>query len=385
MSNSFFNIAVNPVTRDDNLVAAQIWFLKGTKDEPYKKNGMFHLVEHLLIASNPFEQDWFAKKHFTGTTSQEVVKFGFICEKDKILVNLRQLFKYILKIPITKEILSLQKRKVINEIQYRKEVDFFQFLDAGLDVVFKESTYSNCSGGEIQTVEALGYDEIKKYWNILFENTPFRLSIVGKLQIEEVADIYAIYQENNKKYNDYNLSKIAIDEHLLLNKVYITSESRAAMFFFKGPGKIEQSYVYLKIIEILLNQCIDSYYMVRTSAISYHAIGFILLFVREENFKRVEEIKNLVIEIINNISKLNMAVNLLCHELMLYQQDIAFQAQQNMERGLFGYNVLDIIQKTPRDILLNELKEFALKLFLKRNVCLIQSDKTNKNDLDIWT
>lgn len=223
----------------------QIWFLSGTINENKNENGLHHLLEHLIVAQNPFVENTFTYSSLNGATGLEITRFSFISLKGQVINDLDIFFKTIQCININDRILDNQKKVVINEIIYRNGIQVFRILNIALQKLFQKNGYDYVNGNT-SVIKNVTAERMQDFLTGIFGTGQYFIAVSGALTKEEISFIKEKYE---KKVGILDL-KPNLSPSL---SIYLEHEQESAYFYsYETPGKMHYFHI-LKILELYVN------------------------------------------------------------------------------------------------------------------------------------
>ncbi len=352
-----------------NIVVVQIMFNYGAVFEPIHKNGYVHLLEHLKVASNPFEDMWHLKKTFTGVTAKEFLKFTFFTTKDKFERGLQELMKCLLTFNASDQMLIEQKKQVINEIiAYNSRSAMFNVLKT-IECIYNGSGLANCAGGDIDTVKAITRDQLIDYNRTIFEKSPYLISCTG--------DITGL-EKTITQIDSFNLCEKGNGFRYLINKCRTHGVLKVKrinenefILVYKLPGKKNEDYVKTRIIEYIIRNAVaghsfqvklfpffsESLLLLRAIAQSIDTLKYDLEMLNER-------LKKLICEEV--IAK---AIESLGEEYQIESTSLGWYADNLLECDCFSYSIQEILKHANKEFYYVDIKNLMEEMLRSGLLC----------------
>lgn len=176
-------------------ITISLWIKQGSQYENIEKNGISHLVEHLLFdLSRNDEGKKILKKldengiKISATTTKEFIYYDVTCIKDceKFKLCLEALYG-IVTYPITEATLNREKKIVTNEISIAKDRGEVQNCFYAL---WDKYSIALPVLGKKQIVEGITFEEVNQFFKELINPSNCYLAISGDLsELNEVTEL----------------------------------------------------------------------------------------------------------------------------------------------------------------------------------------------------
>jgi zinc protease len=184
---AFLRIDAAPV------VAVQVWYHAGSKDEPRDRRGSAHMFEHMMfkgtqhVRSEAHAQDingvgGYANAqtdedatHYIDTLPSDYLDFAVQLEAERMR-NL--LFR--------KEMIDGERQVVEEEIRRQENSPIAKGFMRFLAIAFTKHPYAWTAGGNIKDLDATTPEDLKKFYDAYYEPNNAMLVVVGKSTIDQV-------------------------------------------------------------------------------------------------------------------------------------------------------------------------------------------------------
>jgi zinc protease len=181
------------------VVAVQVWYHAGSKDEPRDRRGSAHMFEHMMFKGTQHvrseahaqsinglggyvnaqtEED---ATHYINTLPAEYADYAIQLEAERMR-NL--LFR--------KPMIDTERQVVKEEIRQQENNPIAKGVLRFLEVAFTKHPYAWTAGGNIKDLDATTPEDLKKFYDAYYEPNNAMLVVVGKVT---AADIKASAQK----------------------------------------------------------------------------------------------------------------------------------------------------------------------------------------------
>lgn len=175
------------------VVAVQVWYHAGSKDEPRDHRGTAHMFEHIMFkgsehvrseahaqsinaiggyASMQTEED---ATHYIDTLPAAYLDYAVQLEAERM----RNLM-------FRKEAIDVEKESIKDEILRRESAPLQKGFVRFLEIAFPKHPYAWDAGGRIKDLEAITVDDLKKFYTAYYQPNNALLVVVGKTTVDQV-------------------------------------------------------------------------------------------------------------------------------------------------------------------------------------------------------
>jgi len=175
------------------VVAVQVWYHAGSKDEPRDRRGSAHMFEHMLFKGTSHVRNEAHAQflnglggyvnaqtdedatHYINTLPASYLDFAVQLEAERMR-NL--LFR--------KEMIDGEREVVKEEIRQQENSPIAKGFLRFLDVAFTKHPYAWTAGGAIKDLDATTLDDLKKFYTTYYQPNNAMLVVVGKVTVADV-------------------------------------------------------------------------------------------------------------------------------------------------------------------------------------------------------
>ena len=184
---AFMRIDTAPV------VAVQLWYHAGSKDEPRERRGSAHMFEHMMFkGTEHVRSEAHAQMlngiggysnaatdedatHYIDTLPAEYLDFAVQLEAERM--------RHLL---FRKEMIATEREVVKEEIRQQENSPVAKGFLRFLAVAFKTHPYAWTAGGNGKDLDATTPDDLRKFYEAYYEPNNAMLVVVGKATLEQV-------------------------------------------------------------------------------------------------------------------------------------------------------------------------------------------------------
>jgi zinc protease len=183
------------VLRNDTapVVAVQIWYRAGSKDEPRNRRGMAQLFKHMMFqGTKHVRTDTHAQfvnsvggythaltdedaTHFINTLPADYLDFAIRLEADRM----RNLL-------LRPEVIAKVRDAAKDEIRQQEGAPLAKGFLRFLQVAYTKHPYAWTAEGSVKDVEAVTADDLKKFYDAYYQPNNALLVVVGKATLDAV-------------------------------------------------------------------------------------------------------------------------------------------------------------------------------------------------------
>lgn len=186
------------VHRDDStaMVAFNLLYDVGSKDEDPEKTGFAHLFEHLMFSGSKHVKDFDRELESVGAsnnafTNNDFTNYYISIPKDSLQTAFRVESDRMRDLTITQKKLDVQKGVVIEEFKERCLDQPYGDSDLLLrPLCYKKHPYAwSTIGKKISHIESVSLADVRNFYNTFYKPDNAILSVAGPVEAEEVFDL----------------------------------------------------------------------------------------------------------------------------------------------------------------------------------------------------
>ncbi len=243
------------------MVAVNITYKVGSKDEDSDKTGFAHLFEHLMFGGSANIQDFDSVMQDAGGennafTNADLTSFYDIVPVENLEPVLWVESDRMLKLNFSNKVLKTQKKVVIEEF---KETclnepygDMWHHLN---ELAYKVHPYQwPTIGKEIKHIEDATLDQVASFFNNFYKPGNAILSIAGHIHAEVGLELVKKWFGDIPGGDTFKKTYLPEPKHTALNKKVVTSEvpHDAIYLAYNMGGRLSKEYYVCDLISDLL-------------------------------------------------------------------------------------------------------------------------------------
>ncbi len=243
-------------TKGTGIIAGSIFFRGGSIEDPEGKKGLTNLTFKLLlkgtknydfISLNKLFED--SGGYISTSITEEYSTIEFALRTKDFEEGLKRVKDLILNPLFPEEKLKQEKINVISQIKAKKEEGFSYAYDQLKKIIYKNTPYQYPVLGEIEDVESIDVNDLKKRWEEITQGSRIVVSVVGDLPFEKSKKILkdtfsAVKNKKNFQYPKYDL-KITGESCKTLKREGAQS---TIIIAYNAPTAKEKEYFSMKIL-----------------------------------------------------------------------------------------------------------------------------------------
>lgn len=270
------------------IVAANMTFHVGSKDEDENKTGIAHLLEHLMFEGSPNtgkgEFDEILNKNggdSNAYTSWDLTGYYLVLPSNKLELGLWLDSDRLAGFGITEESFEIQKNVVLEEkLQVHDNVPYGSLEEESSKRLFKNSGYKWPVIGYKENIENLKFTDVKEFFDTFYKPNNAVLSIVGDIDYTETEKQIIKYYGGIQRGCD--IIRKEFKEDYLKNEIkdVIVSDVQLGgkFLFYLFPESGSKEYYGMKVLNTILSAGESSRLykeLIYNSQIAYEAESFV--------------------------------------------------------------------------------------------------------------
>jgi zinc protease len=175
------------------VVAVQLWYHVGSKDEPRDRRGSAHMFEHMMFKGTQHVRSEAHAQFLNGiggnvnaTTDDDATHYINVLPSDYLDFALQLEAERMRNLLFRKEMIDVEREVVKEEIRQRENNPIAKGFLRFLEVAFTKHPYSWNAGGEIKDLDATTPADLKKFYDTYYQPNNAMLVVVGKATLEQV-------------------------------------------------------------------------------------------------------------------------------------------------------------------------------------------------------
>jgi len=169
------------------VVAVQVWYHAGSKDEPRDRRGSAHMFEHMMFKGTEHVRPEAHAQMLNGVggyvnaqTDEDATHFIDTVPASYLDFTLQLEAERMRHLLFRPEMIATEKEVVKEEIRQRENSPIAKGFLKFLDVAYTKHPYAWTAGGTIKDLDATSPDDLKKFYDAYYEPNNAMLVVVGK-------------------------------------------------------------------------------------------------------------------------------------------------------------------------------------------------------------
>jgi len=194
------------VDKSTPIVAVNVWYHVGSKNEVDGRTGFAHLFEHMMFqgSENVKKAEHFqfishAGGTMNGTTSTERTNYFQALPANQLPLGLWLESDRMRSLAVTKENLDNQRNAVQEEKRLSENQPFGQVFDQLMPMIYKNFANSHSVIGSMEDLNAATVDDVKEFFRIYYAPNNAVLVISGAFETKEAKELIKKYFETIPK------------------------------------------------------------------------------------------------------------------------------------------------------------------------------------------
>ncbi|HEY1552451.1 MAG TPA: pitrilysin family protein [Kofleriaceae bacterium] len=184
---AFLRIDAAPV------VAVQVWYHAGSKDEPRDRRGAAHMFEHMMFKGTQHVRPEAHAQDINGvggyanaTTDEDATHYIDTLPSDYLDFAVQLEAERMRNLLFRKEMIDGERQVVEEEIRRQENSPIAKGFMRFLAIAFTKHPYAWTAGGNIKDLDATTPEDLKKFYDAYYEPNNAMLVVVGKTTIDQV-------------------------------------------------------------------------------------------------------------------------------------------------------------------------------------------------------
>jgi len=169
------------------VVAVQVWYHAGSKDEPRDRRGSAHMFEHMMFKGTEHVRPEAHAQMLNGVggyvnaqTDEDATHYIDTVPASYLDFTLQLEAERMRHLLFRPEMIATEKEVVKEEIRQRENSPIAKGFLKFLDVAYTKHPYAWTAGGTIKDLDATTPDDLKKFYDAYYEPNNAMLVVVGK-------------------------------------------------------------------------------------------------------------------------------------------------------------------------------------------------------------
>ncbi|MDB4962610.1 MAG: peptidase domain protein [Myxococcales bacterium] len=175
------------------VVAVQVWYRAGAKDEPRNRRGSAHMFEHMLFKGTQHVRAEAHAQFLNGvggyvnaTTDEDATHYINTVPSDYLDFAVHLEAERMRKLLFRKEVIDTEREVVKEEIRQQENSPIAKGFLRFLEVAFTKHPYAWTAGGNLKDLDATTLEDLKRFYDTYYQPGNAMLVVVGKTTVDEV-------------------------------------------------------------------------------------------------------------------------------------------------------------------------------------------------------
>ena len=185
-------VAVLP-TDNAPVVAVQVWYRAGSKDEPRDRRGSAHMFEHMLFKGTRHVRAEAHAQFLNGiggyvnaATDEDATHYINTLPSDHLDFAIQLEAERMRNLLFRKEVIDTEREVVKEEIRQQENSPIAKGFLRFLEIAFTRHPYAWTAGGNLKDLDATTLADLEKFYNAYYQPGNAMLVVVGKTSVDEV-------------------------------------------------------------------------------------------------------------------------------------------------------------------------------------------------------
>jgi zinc protease len=175
------------------VVAVQVWYRAGAKDEPRDRRGSAHMFEHMLFKGTQHVRAEAHAQFLNGiggyvnaTTDEDATHYINTVPSDYLDFALQLEAERMRKLLFRKDMIDTEREVVKEEIRQQENSPIAKGFLRFLEVAFTKHPYAWTAGGNLKDLDATTLEDLKRFYDTYYQPGNAMLVVAGKTTVDEV-------------------------------------------------------------------------------------------------------------------------------------------------------------------------------------------------------
>lgn len=175
------------------VVAVQLWYHAGSKDEPRDRRGSAHMFEHMMFKGTQHVRAEAHAQFLNGLggyvnaqTDEDATHYINILPSDYMDFAVQLEAERMRNLLFRKEMIDIEREVVKEEIRQFDNNPALKGVQRFLDIAYTKHPYAWTAGGNAKDLDATTPDDLKKFYDAYYQPNNAMLVVVGKATLAQV-------------------------------------------------------------------------------------------------------------------------------------------------------------------------------------------------------
>ncbi|HEY1811240.1 MAG TPA: pitrilysin family protein [Kofleriaceae bacterium] len=175
------------------VVAVQVWYHAGSKDEPHDRRGSAHMFEHMMFKGTTHVRSEAHAQDINGiggyvnaTTDEDATHYIDTLPSDYFDFAVQLEAERMRNLLFRKEMIDGEREVVKEEIRQEENSPIAKGFLRFLAIAYTKHPYAWTAGGNLKDLDATTPEDLKRFYDAYYEPNNAMLVVVGKATLEQV-------------------------------------------------------------------------------------------------------------------------------------------------------------------------------------------------------
>lgn len=175
------------------VVAVQVWYHAGSKDEDRDRRGSAHMFEHMLFKGTAHVRPEAHAQFLNGVggyvnarTDEDATHYINTLPSDHLDFAIQLEAERMRNLLFRPEMIGAEKEVVKEEIRQQENSPIAKGFLRFLEIAFTKHPYAWTAGGTLEDLDATGIEDLKKFYDAYYQPNNAMLVVVGKTTVADV-------------------------------------------------------------------------------------------------------------------------------------------------------------------------------------------------------
>ena len=175
------------------VVAVQVWYHAGAKDEPRNRRGSAHMFEHMMFKGTQHVRAEAHAQFLNGiggyvnaATDEDATHYINTVPADYLDFAVELEAERMRNLLFRPDMIAVEKEVVKEEIRQQENSPIAKGFLRFLDIAFTKHPYAWTAGGNLKDLDATTPEDLKKFYDAYYQPGNAMLVVVGKTSVDAV-------------------------------------------------------------------------------------------------------------------------------------------------------------------------------------------------------
>jgi zinc protease len=175
------------------VVAVQVWYHAGSKDEPRDRRGSAHMFEHMMFKGTEHVRPEMHAQYLNGlggyvnaATDEDATHYIDTLPSDHLEFAIRLEAERMRGLMFRPDMIGTEKEIVKEEIRHQQDSPIAKGFMRFLEIAYKQHPYAWTAGGSLKDLDATTPADLRKFYDAYYQPNNAMLVVVGKAKLAQV-------------------------------------------------------------------------------------------------------------------------------------------------------------------------------------------------------